>query len=92
MRPIAFASRTLQKHEKNYGITELEGLGVVWAVKHFWPYIDGHHCVLYTDNETLKSLHSNRLESWPDGVLHSRRWTLRPATEQENKILTPMLS
>ena len=35
VRPIAYASRTLQTHEKNYGITELEGLGVVWAVKHF---------------------------------------------------------
>ena len=56
MKPIAFASRTLQKHEKNYGITELEGLGVVWAVKHFQPYIYGHHCIVYTDHEALKSL------------------------------------
>ena len=56
VRPISFASRTLQHHEKNYGITELEGLGVVWAVKHFRPYIYGHHCVVYTDHEALKSL------------------------------------
>ena len=34
-RPIAFASRTLQAHERNYRSTELEALGVVWAVKHF---------------------------------------------------------
>ena len=43
-RPIAYASRSLQPHEKNYGITELEGLGVVWAVKHFRPYLYGHTC------------------------------------------------
>ena len=56
MRPISYASRTLQHHEKNYGITELEGLGVVWAVKHYRPYLYGHHCVVYTDHEALKSL------------------------------------
>ena len=55
-RPIAFASRTLQNHERNYGISELEALGVVWAVKHFRPYIYGHHCTVYTDHEALKSL------------------------------------
>jgi len=35
IRPTAYASCTLQKHECNYGEIELEALGVVWAVKHF---------------------------------------------------------
>ena len=56
VRPIAYASRSLQEHEKRYGATELEGLGVVWAVKHFRPYLYGHHCDIYTDHEALKSL------------------------------------
>ena len=55
-RPIAFTSRTLQQHERNYGISELEGLGVVWAVKHFRHYLYGHHCTVFTDHEALKSL------------------------------------
>jgi len=54
--PIAFASRTLQKHEQAYGVTELEALGVVWAVKHFRPYLYGHTCNVYTDHEALKAL------------------------------------
>ena len=56
VRPVAYASRTLQPHEKNYGISEMEALGVVWAVKHFRPYLYGHHCKVYTDHQALKSL------------------------------------
>ena len=54
--PVAYASRTLQPHEHGYGISELEVLGVVWAVKHFRHYIYGHPCTMYTDHKALKSL------------------------------------
>ena len=56
IHPIAYASRSLQPHERNYGITELEGLGVVWAVKHFRPYLYGHPCEVFTDHSALTSL------------------------------------
>ena len=56
VHPIAYANRSLQKHERIYGITELEGLGVVWAAKHLRPYLYGNKCTMYTDHEVLKSL------------------------------------
>ena len=56
VHPIAYASRTLQQHEKNYAITELEALGIVWAIKHFHHYLYGHHCEVYTDHEPLIAL------------------------------------
>ena len=49
-------SCTLLPSEVNYGITELEALAVVWAVKHFRQYLYGHTCQVITDHEALKSL------------------------------------
>ena len=56
IHPIAYASRSLQPHETNYAISELETLGLVWAVKMFRPYILGHHCVILTDHSACTSL------------------------------------
>lgn len=69
VRPIAYVNRTLQPHEKMYGDTEMEGLGVIWAVKHFCPYLYGHACELYTDHTALTSLlntprPSSKLARW----------------------------
>ena len=33
IHPLAYASRSLLKHEQNYGMTEMDALAVVWGVK-----------------------------------------------------------
>ena len=56
VHPIAYASRSLLKHEHNYAITELEMLALVWSVKHFRAYLLDHKCVVYTDHAACTSL------------------------------------
>jgi hypothetical protein len=70
-RPLAYASRTLQPHKRNYAATEMEALGVVWAIKHFRQYLYGHRCHVHTDHEALKSLLNS---PHPSGKL--ARWGL----------------
>ncbi|KIH66015.1 integrase core domain protein [Ancylostoma duodenale] len=56
VRVIAYASRTLNKHEARYPAIELEALGLVFAVQKFRPYIDGAKCTVITDHAPLKAL------------------------------------
>ena len=56
VHPIVFTSRSLSPAEQQYSITELETLGLVWAVRLFRPYILGHRCIVFTDHATCTSL------------------------------------
>jgi hypothetical protein len=57
---IAYASRTLNQQETRYGITELECLGVVYALKQFHQFIYGTHFLVVTDHSALVWLHTMR--------------------------------
>lgn len=52
-RPIAFASRTLNKHEEKYSTIEKELLAIFWETKYFRPYLFGQKFILFTDHKPL---------------------------------------
>ena len=56
LHPLAYASRSLSKSEKNYPVTELETLAVVWGVTHFRYYLYGHGVTVYTDHAAVKAV------------------------------------
>ena len=51
---IAYASRQLKTHERNYPTHELELAAVSFALKIWRHYLYGVACEIYTDHNSLK--------------------------------------
>src|ERR1043165_5449033 len=71
-RVIAYASKSLLPAEKNYTITELECLAIVWGIKHFHKYLVGKKFTIWIDHSALKYLKTAKI---PEGK--RMRWLLR---------------
>ena len=71
LNPIAYASRALSPRERNYGISELETLAVVWAVTHFIAYLYGSCVTVYTDHSAVKGVLLDRHATGK----HARWWS-----------------
>jgi hypothetical protein len=52
-RPIAYASRQLNKAERSYSASELQMLGLVWGTKYFRCYLYGRKFLVRTDHAVL---------------------------------------
>ncbi|GFW57121.1 retrovirus-related Pol polyprotein from transposon opus [Trichonephila clavipes] len=55
-RPIAFTSRTLNKAERSYTVTERECLAVIWALNKFRTYFGSLLVKVITDHAALTKL------------------------------------
>ena len=71
LHPVAYASRSLTEAERNYGITELEVLAVVWALTRFHCYLYGHSVTVITDHAAVRAV----LETPNPSAKHARWWT-----------------
>ena len=76
-RVIAYYGRRLNKHERNYTVTEIELLAAIESIRNWRPYLWGRHFKLIIDHSALKWLHSLRdtIEGGPASRL--MRWILK---------------
>ena len=58
---VAYASRSMNKAEQNYGITDQECLAVVWAVRYFHHYLSSQPFTIITDHSALKWLQTSKI-------------------------------
>ena len=59
-RVISYGGRSLNKTERNWGITDLEGLALVEGIRHFKVYLADKPFTVYSDHQALKSLKTSK--------------------------------
>ncbi|GJX32730.1 putative nucleotidyltransferase, ribonuclease H [Tanacetum coccineum] len=69
MKVIAYASRQLKVHEKNYTTHDLELGAVVFALKIWRHYLYGTKCVVFTDHKSLQHILNQK-----ELNMRQRRW------------------
>jgi hypothetical protein len=66
---IAYASRQLRKHEKNYPTHDMELAAIVHALRIWRHYMIGNKCKIFTDHKSLKYIFTQK-----ELNLRQRRW------------------
>jgi len=57
---VAYASRQLKPHEKNYPMHDLELAAVIFALKIWRHYLLGDRVLIYTDHKSLKYIFTQK--------------------------------
>ena len=75
-RPIAHASRTLNKHELNYSHIDKDGASIIFVLKTFSLYLLENHFILTNENKAIKKIFDSKAEVSPIAVRSLVRWSL----------------
>ena len=59
--PVAYASKKLNKCQKNYSTMERECLAVIWGIQRFEPYLYGKEFILETDHQPLTCVRKSKV-------------------------------
>lgn len=59
-RVVAYASRKLKPHEKNYPTHDLELASIIFALKIWRHYLYGVSCEIFTDHQSLKYIFTQK--------------------------------
>ena len=75
-KPIGFASRTLSPAEKHYSQLDKEALAIIFGIKKFHDYLQGHHFTIYSDHQPLQYLFGVSKPIPPMASGRLKRWAL----------------
>ena len=92
-RPIAYASQTLNSHEKNYAQLDKEAAAIMFGIQKFRMFIYGRHFVILSDHKPLEyifgskkaipTLAAQRLQRWAI-ALSAFDYTLKHVSAKDN--------
>lgn len=75
-RPIAYASRSLNKAEQGYSQLDKEALAVMFGVKKFETYLYGRKFVIMTDNKPLERIFGSKTGIPTLAAQRLQRWAI----------------
>lgn len=74
--PIAYASQTLNEHEKRYGQIDKEAVANMFGLKWFYLHLYGRHFTILTNHKPLERIFRPKTAIPSPGAMRLQRWAI----------------